>query len=1244
MDYLFEMLGEDRFQQLCQSIVVASEPLAQCLAIGQPDGGRDALIRRPADSSPEVVYQVKYARNPSTREARDSIETIIELEKDKVSKLKERGLQRYYLMTNVGGTAHLDAGSVDKVNLLLTETFGVPCFCYWREDLARRLDANASIRWAFLELLKPGDILEQLIGRTDLETQRRTDAVKRYIAIQAKHDENLKFKQVRLDNSIHRLFVDLPARLHPRAADDDAKVTLVSAVERAGTTLFTPPSADENEGTQGFECVGLSQLLLNASVSELLGASVIEGAPGQGKSTITQYLCQAHRAVLLSDKEQLALIPETLRPSGPRIPFRVDLRDYASWLQQFAGNGPAVITPSTDEPLLEAFLAYQVRRATGSAYSVDDLIATLKQSQVLFALDGFDEVADVSIRSQIVHQVEDAIARLQHVAISLQVIVTSRPAAFANSPGFSRERWTYLELRPLHKVIVRQYAERWVAARSLNERESNEVLETLEDKLREEHVRDLSRNPMQLAILLDLILVHGGSLPDKRTALYDRYIETFFSRESEKSRIVREHRDVLLKIHGYIAWKLHVQAEQAGAGHMEATDLQRVLVTYLESEGHPAQWAAELFSGMVERVVALISRIEGTYEFEVQPVREYFAARYLYNNAPYAPAGAEVPGTLPERFDAMAQNPFWLNVCRFFAGCYNAGELDSLVGSIIELNSRAANALSAAPSELGFYLLRDYVFNQRPLVARHLVEQLVNDPSFIVFLAQVGTRSTYEDLMIPQSSGREIVISRLAELAGQDMPGDAGVIAARALGQFAPREQRLVAWEAAKESLPVKDWWLLAADLRLFDRMELGEFEALKAPLIPELLRRIANFERPELFRHYAMGPDEIAEWMLDAPLFSYPFISKRDPDEYQFLEALSFVTSPLFYVSAVGDDDSVNNGWSIWNRFAQRDELGPSFVHKTQTERSKRIASALVELLDQPSRRVRADMGVTSMAIESLLTEFGVKPALYRWALFAFNLARPSAESLDPLPERSLCSLVAKAAENTENELWWNEWFSHLSHPRAGFSNDPLLFLMCLSCFGQGRLIYHFMAPASALLSHFDQDRWQAASDAFEYGWLRRRQEKLSHPPANLEEISPRAAALFISSFETAAKFEVWRKAISGNEGSDQVLNAVSVEVAIASATAGLMPWREAFKVIVECQKACKDVYLTVDLDEAVFQPDEARLVCGSPTQFPAALVDLASRTLRDDLGGRASKVYEIADRDGWFAHGAQPGMTLRI
>jgi hypothetical protein len=113
---------------------------------------------------------------------------------------------------------------------------------------------------------------------------------------------------------------------------------------------------------------------------------------------------------------------------------------------------------------------------------------------------------------------------------------------------------------------------------------------------------------MQLAILLSLIHNRGSSLPDKRTELYDSYVELFFSREAQKSVVVREHRDLLVNIHQYLAWVLQAEAEQGQhSGSISTERLQKLLTEYLAHEGYDASLSQKLFTGMVERVVALVS-------------------------------------------------------------------------------------------------------------------------------------------------------------------------------------------------------------------------------------------------------------------------------------------------------------------------------------------------------------------------------------------------------------------------------------------------------------------------------------------------------------------------------------------------------------------------------------------------------------------------------------------------------------
>ena len=245
----------------------------------------------------------------------------------------------------------------------------------------------------------------------------------------------------------------------------------------------------------------------------------------------------------------------------------------------------------------------------------------------------------------------------------------------------------------------------------------------LSEKLDQPHLAELSRNPMQLAILLSLIHSRGSSLPEKRTALYDNYMEHFFSREAEKSTIVRMHRDLLIDIHGYLAWLLHAESESGGnGGSVSRLRLLSLVREYLRNEQHDEGLAENLFAGMVERVVALVSRVEGTFEFEVQPLREYFAARCLYETAPYSPPGAEKQGTLPDRFDAIARSGYWLNVTRFYAGCFNKGELPALVDRLEELLKNPVYKYTSYARVLAAMLLGDWVFSQHPRSMKKVID------------------------------------------------------------------------------------------------------------------------------------------------------------------------------------------------------------------------------------------------------------------------------------------------------------------------------------------------------------------------------------------------------------------------------------------------------------------------------------------------------------------------------------------
>src|SRR5690606_31708746 len=116
-------------------------------------------------------------------------------------------------------------------------------------------------------------------------------------------------------------------------------------------------------------------------------------------------------------------------------------------------------------------------------------------------------------------------------------------------------------------------------------------------------------------------------------------------RESEKSIIIRNNRDLIFDIHQFLAWILHSESEMhKTSGIIQVDDLKKRLNEYLEKEEYNTG-ITDIFVAVEERVCALVSRVQGTYEFEVQPLREYFCAMYLYKTAPHSPPGSEKSGT-----------------------------------------------------------------------------------------------------------------------------------------------------------------------------------------------------------------------------------------------------------------------------------------------------------------------------------------------------------------------------------------------------------------------------------------------------------------------------------------------------------------------------------------------------------------------------------------------------------------------
>ncbi len=311
------------------------------------------------------------------------------------------------------------------------------------------------------------------------------------------------------------------------------------------------------------------------------------------------------------------------------------MRDYGTWLDggdPFDESSPTARPtpkPRKDGPV-EKFLGFFLAALTASdsmdASMVDDL---LDRFPVLIVFDGLDEVAQRQTRQRVVTEIEKFIGRRRTSALPPKIVVTTRPNV-SDLPEPSPQWFETITLMKLDRELRTAYLRKWCAARGIAGRNRRELMRSFDLRTAEPHIAQLAENPMQLTILLYLLHLRGHSVPDKRTPLYDDYMKTFLNREAEKSPSVRDNRDDLEEVTAYLGWYLQGLAERQGSsGRLGTTDLKTEIFRYLSRAQKDTGLVDALFTDVTDRVWALASKTQGTFEFDVQPVREFFAAKYL---------------------------------------------------------------------------------------------------------------------------------------------------------------------------------------------------------------------------------------------------------------------------------------------------------------------------------------------------------------------------------------------------------------------------------------------------------------------------------------------------------------------------------------------------------------------------------------------------------------------------------------
>lgn len=1270
MDYCYENLGPERFQFLSQSLIAKEFPNVQCFPVAQRDGGRDAVsfvLNRNATEF--IVFQVKFVRKPLAEvNPHNWLIEILKEEAPKTKLLIKKGAKAFYLITNVPGTAHLDAGAIDRMNKFLNEEIGIPSMCWWRDDLNRRLDNAQELKWVYPELMTGADMLHAIIENGLLEhKERRTTSIKAFLRDQYDIDREVRFKQVELQNRLLDLFVDVPILIEQNqlqrkqyyllnhvAHDISHQTDEIDLDDPFVDTMDTNTYSLKNSlGFHQETIIGSATLLLNPITQKQSPKIVLEGAPGQGKSTIVQYLCQIHRMRILNKASDLGDIPDNHASSPIRLPFKVDLRDLATWL----GKRDPFSSKDVDAPplhwhkSLEAFLAAQVRHHSGgTGFDVNDLLSVMKLSSVLIVFDGLDEVADIARRQEVVDEIVKGVNRLEETVLSLQVIVTSRPAAFANSPGLPSNSFPYYQLASLTPNLIEQYANKWIRARRLAGREGNEVKGILKTKLDQPHLRDLARNPMQLAILLSLIHTRGSSLPDKRTALYDSYVELFFSRESEKSSVVREHRDLLIDIHGYLAWTLHSEAEQGGnSGSISSERLQRLLYEYLNTEGHDVELSKVLFAGMVERVVALVSRVQGTFEFEVQPLREYFAARYLYVTAPYSPVGNERRGTKPDRFDAIARDFYWLNVTRFYAGCFDKGELPSLVDRLQELITEDGFKNTSHPRILAATLLSDWVFSQHPKSVREVI-MLILDGLGLRFLLNSSNRRFGQGspLILPPKCGNEELISHCFSILQTKPPWDFVYDIIGLIKANSSPEKAMNFWmqNALTDTEDRLRWLNIGLHLELLPQITLGQIQNLMEDA-PVAVQRLSVLLRSRRF-DYCSSSEEIFNATLAGILDGHIVGSRqRRPDSV--LDLICHVMDPVRYSFAFGmrHPISLQEDWSrsyseVFEKLATDQIRGVPIYSKSR--QCLELAEVAITQANRATEEWASDLTPWDNLVEKSRSLWGDAWATYQLANVAAGIKSSKATCVDT-PDlfdksKSLCRRARYARLRSGLGHWWRKQSETITN-----SSERMFLSLLLLSWASPITLQSNTGLLDELLEALSEKEWHLLISSIKKcmpttnhgntnsGLIKFNFNQL---PAKLTSRTAVALALRGKQEQTGTFYQ---KYLSKYDGSEHTILEFCQKEALDLNNIMSPTWnpnldiisRSYLKGIIFAPYAFQQMVRHPHMDK--FPIEVAEQIVSHANKYPGHLVAFAESICRQVVASKIIPVGEIAERDQWFS-----------
>jgi Fe-S-cluster formation regulator IscX/YfhJ len=743
-DYNLYGLSARSFEQLVQAIAASVIGPGTVVFGDGPDGGREAVFegktQYPSSTSPwdgYVVVQAKFRQRLQSVE-KDGTWVLAQLSRElKKFSAKKRELRRpeyYVFCTNVVLTPPDKAGTKDRAHRLLGEyakKHSMKGFAIWDYDQIRTyLDDLPGIRQAYAAWITTGDVLAVVLrtiqwSRPDFEGVMTNFLQKELLA-----DQYVNLEQAghapEERTPMARVFIDLPALPQPTGEPPQ---------EGTGRKHRLPPGFVQeflSAGAQRLTDVTSSTARHDSQEGKaLLGRFVLVGGPGQGKTTISQFACQLHRASILSTRPSTILSREvrtaldeiaahcangsTTIPTCRRFPIRIILNQFARDLSSQKEGIRSILS----------YIARRIKNRTDQDVTVNDLRQWLKIYPWLLILDGLDEVPQSSNRDEVLAAVQDFWVDAAECQADILVLATTRPQGYEQD--FSPQFYIHRYLAPLSRARAMQYGSWLAAARYGNDKDREQrIVARLRRASAEDATARLMRSPLQVTIMATLV-DQTGQPPRERWRLFHEYYEVIYKREMERdipaANILREHKSNIDGIHSQVGLILQTESETVGQTDARLTSAAfgAVVAARLKAEGYEGKALRGLERQIIEaathRLVFLVGMEADQVGFEIRSLQEFMAAEALTD-------GTDT--IVSDRLNSTAPIANWRNVFLFAAGkCFAVRQhlRDSVLTICITLNEQTEDEVSRRTflgSQLALDLLVDGAAHQQPKFERSL--------------------------------------------------------------------------------------------------------------------------------------------------------------------------------------------------------------------------------------------------------------------------------------------------------------------------------------------------------------------------------------------------------------------------------------------------------------------------------------------------------------------------------------------